>query len=69
MKTLQNSNEPHLQILAVDLYLRLWEIEDRCYPFLLTVLTEDREKFNNTKFSRQMDIVCAAAFRRICEKM
>ncbi|XP_075217021.1 focadhesin isoform X2 [Lycorma delicatula] len=68
LKTLQRSNEPNLQILAVDLFTKLWDIEERCFTLLLAALTDDKVEFTDAKFSRQMDIACAAGFRHICEK-
>lgn len=67
IKTMQNSGQPVLQILAVDLCLQLWLINELCYPFLLSVLTENEVNFP-PKENRQMDIARAAAIYQICLK-
>lgn len=52
-----------LRSMSIDLYLRLWRVEPRTYPFLHKVLTE---KSNNDDLDFGLEIVRAIAINNIC---
>jgi len=52
-----------MKILLVDLYVRLWKVECRCYPYLQKLLLEDPVDGKDWK----LDMAKALAIREICE--
>lgn len=52
-----------MKTLLVDLYVRLWKVECRCYPYLQKLLLEDPVYGKEWKF----DMTRALAIKEICE--
>ncbi|XP_023716355.1 focadhesin isoform X3 [Cryptotermes secundus] len=56
-------NKHSMKTLLVDLYVRLWKVECRCYPYLQKLLMEDPIYGKEWKF----DMTRALAIKEICE--
>jgi hypothetical protein len=52
-----------MKTLLVDLYMRLWKVEYRCYTYLQKLLLEDQVYGKEWKF----DMTRALAIKEICE--
>jgi hypothetical protein len=64
LHTLESLKSKHrMKILLVDLYVRLWKVECRCYPYLQKLLLEDPVDGKDWK----LDMAKALAIREICE--
>ncbi|XP_015112236.1 focadhesin [Diachasma alloeum] len=63
LETLSSSDAP-LKYVAIELYLKLWEVEPRCHRYLLSALitlTSNDSSFMGT-------VTCANAMKLICER-
>jgi hypothetical protein len=56
-------NEHKMKPLLVDLYVRLWKVESRCYPYLQKLLVENPIDGKDWNF----DVARALAIKEICE--
>lgn len=65
-RLLSISSKGILKIQAIDLYTRLWLVENRCYQFLHKVLVADDETKLTTPHRWEMNIVKAQAIKDIC---
>lgn len=65
-RSLSTSSKSILKIQSVDLYTRLWLVENRVYQFLHKVLIADDESKFNTAYRWEMNIVKAHAIKTIC---
>lgn len=61
--TIKVTSRGLIHSFAIDLYLRLWKVETRTYPFLIKILTE---KSTIEEDENQLLIVKSAAIREIC---
>ncbi|KAK7868003.1 hypothetical protein R5R35_010177 [Gryllus longicercus] len=65
LHTLETMKSRHvLRSVVVDLYLRLWKIENRCYPYLEKLLQETPK---DADLSWEFEIAKAAVIKEICE--
>lgn len=65
-RSLSTSSKSVLKIQSVDLYTRLWLVENRVYQFLHKVLIADDEAKLTPEYRWQMNIVKAHAIKEIC---
>lgn len=65
-RSLSTSSKSVLKIQSVDLYTRLWLVENRVYQFLHKVLIADDESKFATAYRWEMNIVKAHAIKEIC---
>lgn len=65
-RSLSTSSKSVLKIQSVDLYTRLWLVENRVYQFLHKVLIADDETKFATAYRWEMNIVKAQAIKTIC---
>jgi hypothetical protein len=64
LHTFESLRSKHsMKTLLVDLYVRLWKVELRCYPYLQKLLLEDPVYGKDWKF----DMARALAIKEICE--
>lgn len=66
-RSLSTSSKSVLKIQSVDLYTRLWLVENRVYQFLHKVLTADDEAKFAIPYRWEMNIVKAHAIKTICQ--
>lgn len=52
-----------MKTLLIDLYVRLWKVECRCYPYLQKLLLEDPIYGKDW----ELDMARALAIKEICE--
>ncbi|XP_067002022.2 focadhesin [Anabrus simplex] len=62
LETLKNRGG--LRSLVIDLYVRLWKVEPRCYPYLEKML---QETVKDDEDSWEFEIAKASAIKQICE--
>lgn len=65
-RSLSSSSKDILKVQSVDLYTRLWLVENRVYQFLHKVLIADDEIELATPYRWEMNIVKAHAIKEIC---
>lgn len=65
-RSLSSSSKSILKIQSVDLYTRLWLVENRVYQFLNKVLIADDETKFAGPYRWEMNIVKAHAIKEIC---
>lgn len=64
LNALTSSNKPVLAQVSIQLYLQLWKIEKRCYPYLSEQI--QKHKVVSPDMDWEKDVIVAHAIREIC---